>query len=65
MAQLAGVGNPESKESTMARKQAASVAALKHPDQRANIPTEELRDFVAEDGKAPHTRLLWRAPPPD
>jgi len=30
-------------------KLSAPVAALKHKDKRANIPTEELRDFVAGD----------------
>ncbi len=30
-------------------KPATEVAALTHPDKRANIPTEELRDFVAEE----------------
>ena len=26
------------------------VESLKHADKRRNIPTEELRDFVADDG---------------
>ncbi len=30
-----------------------SVAAIKHLDKRSNIPTEELRDFVAEEEKNP------------
>jgi hypothetical protein len=38
------------------------VAALKHPDKRASIPTEELRDFVADDEKAPKTVLYPRDP---
>ena len=29
------------------------VSAARHKDTRANIPTEELRDFVAEEEKAP------------
>ena len=29
------------------------VASIKHLDKRSNIPTEELRDFVAEDEKNP------------
>lgn len=29
------------------------IASVKHKDKRANIPTEELRDFVADDEKAP------------
>src|ERR1017187_8591978 len=34
-------------------KSATPVLATKHKDKRANIPTEELRDFVADDEKAP------------
>lgn len=30
--------------------------SIRHKDQRANIPTEELRDFVASDEKAPKAR---------
>ena len=33
------------------------VESIKHKDKRANIPTEELRDFVVEDEKAPKTLL--------
>jgi adenine-specific DNA-methyltransferase len=33
------------------------VEAIKHKDTRKNIPTEELRDFVADDEKAPKTLL--------
>src|SRR3990167_8746704 len=36
------------------------VGSIKHKDKRANIPTEELRDFVAEDEKAPKTLLYPR-----
>ena len=33
-----------------AKKQSATpVESIKHKDKRANIPTEELRDSVAED----------------
>jgi len=28
------------------------IDSIKHPDKRANIPTEELRDFVVDDEKA-------------
>lgn len=35
------------------RSSGKSVAAIKHLDKRSNIPTEELRDFVAEDEKNP------------
>lgn len=43
-------------------KRAASIEAIKHKDKRANIPTEELRDFVAEDEAAPKTMLYPRDP---
>lgn len=52
----------------MARKQSKKnngptpVASIRHKDKRANIPTEELRDFVAEDEKAPKTMLYPRDP---
>ncbi len=36
------------------------VAAIKHLDKRANIPTEELRDFVSDDEKNPKTVLYPR-----
>ncbi len=42
--------------------QSKSVTALKHKDKRANIPTKELRDFVAEDEKKPKTMLYPRDP---
>jgi len=29
------------------------IESLKHKDKRTNIPTEELRDFVAEDEAQP------------
>ena len=35
---------------------------VKHKDKRINIPTEELRDFVAEDEKKPKTMLYPRDP---
>jgi adenine-specific DNA-methyltransferase len=38
------------------------VTALKHGDKRVNIPTEELRDFVADAEKAPKTMLYPRDP---
>ena len=38
------------------------VAAIKHMDKRANIPTEELRDFVSDDEKNPKTVLYPRDP---
>jgi adenine-specific DNA-methyltransferase len=37
------------------------ISSIKHPeDTRTNIPTEELRDFMAEDEKAPKTVLYPR-----
>ncbi len=36
------------------------VAAIKHLDKRANIPTEELRDFVSDDEKNPKAALYPR-----
>ena len=38
------------------------VVSVKHKDKRVNIPTEELRDFVAEDEKQPKTVLYPRDP---
>ena len=38
------------------------VESIRHKDKRANIPTEELRDFVAEDELAPKTMLYPRDP---
>ena len=43
-------------------KTATPVQSIKHKDKRANIPTEELRDFVAEEEKAPKTLLYPRDP---
>jgi adenine-specific DNA-methyltransferase len=42
---------------TKAKLAAAAVAALRHKDKRANIPTEELRDFVAEEEEHPKVML--------
>ncbi len=41
---------------------AAQVASHKHTATRVNIPTEELRDFVAEDEAAPKHMLYPRDP---
>ena len=38
------------------------VSSLTHSDTRPNIPTEELRDFIAEDEKKPKTVLYPRDP---
>ena len=39
-----------------------AVESIKHKDKRVNIPTEELRDFVAEDEATPKTMLYPRDP---
>ena len=44
----------------MARKTQTQVHAIRHRDKRANIPTEELRDFVAAQELAPTTVLYRR-----
>ena len=49
----------------MAKKNSSyskSVESIRHKDKRVNIPTEELRDFVAEDEGAPKTMLYSRDP---
>lgn len=38
------------------------VEHIKHKDTRANIPTEELRDFVADEERQPKTMLYPRDP---
>ena len=43
-------------------KSRTPVLATKHKDKRANIPTEELRDFVADDEKAPR-KILYPLDP--
>ena len=43
-------------------KTSTPVQSIKHKDKRANIPTEELRDFVAEDEQTPKTLLDPRDP---
>jgi len=48
----------------MARKKGAAVAveSVRHKDKRKNIPTEELRSFVAADEAKPKTVLYPRDP---
>ncbi len=49
----------------MARKQmddsnqTTPVSAVKHEDKRANIPTEELRDFVADGERKQKTVQVY------
>ncbi len=50
--------NRKTKHSSSATK----ITAHKHADKRANIPTEELRDFVADEEKTPKTILYPRDP---
>ncbi len=38
------------------------VESIRHKDKRANIPTEELRDFVADEELSPKTMLYPRDP---
>jgi len=45
-----------------AKKPTTNVESIKHKDKRKNIPTEELRDFVAADENAPKTMLYPRDP---
>jgi adenine-specific DNA-methyltransferase len=51
---------PKKKPSTPKLPQ--PIDSLKHNDKRANIPTEELRDFIADEEKAPKTVLYPRDP---
>jgi adenine-specific DNA-methyltransferase len=54
---------PKSKTGTASRRRKTTkLETLKHKDKRVNIPTEELRDFVAEEEKAPKTVLYPRDP---
>src|SRR5262245_56339750 len=48
----------------MAKKKAAptKIESIRHKDKRANIPTEELRDFWADEEHAPKTVLYPRDP---
>ncbi len=41
------------------KKTTTQVASIRHKDKRANIPTEELRDFVADEELAPKTMLYF------
>src|SRR5208337_3181770 len=48
----------------MPKKNAApkKVESIRHKDKRKNIPTEELRDFVADEELTPQTMLYPRDP---
>lgn len=44
------------------QQESISVESIRHQDKRVNIPTEELRDFLAEDEAKPRTVLYPRDP---
>jgi len=44
------------------KAKSVNIEITRHKDRRANIPTEELRDFVAEDEAEPKTILYPRDP---
>jgi adenine-specific DNA-methyltransferase len=44
------------------KRRPVNIEALRHQDRRTNIPTKELRDFVAEDEATPRTILYPRDP---
>src|SRR5688500_16069278 len=48
----------------MAKKKpsATTIESIKHKDKRKNIPTEELRDFVADEELKPKAMLYPRDP---
>jgi adenine-specific DNA-methyltransferase len=50
------------KKQTKQKNNPMPVESIHHKDKRANIPTEELRDFVAEDERAPKPTLYPRDP---
>lgn len=49
---------PKKKSSTSS----SSISSITHNDKRANIPTEELRDFVADDERTPKKMMYPRDP---
>ena len=49
-------------KSKSAASKTTPIESLKHKDKRRNIPTEELRDFVADEEKTPKTVLYPRDP---
>lgn len=51
---------PRPTDKKPAAKKPIKVETVTHKDQRTNIPTEELRGFVAEDEKSPKTLLYPR-----
>ena len=55
-------GRPAPKPPKAAPAKRAVVESIRHKDSRVNIPTEELRDFVVEEERAPKTMLYPRDP---
>jgi adenine-specific DNA-methyltransferase len=53
---------PRPTDKKPAAKKSIKVETVTHKDKRTNIPTEELRGFVAEDEKSPKTLLYSRDP---
>jgi adenine-specific DNA-methyltransferase len=53
---------PRPTDKKPAAKKTIKVETVTHKDQRTNIPTEELRGFVAEDEKTPKALLYPRDP---
>lgn len=51
---------PSNSGGTKRSSKGKEVGAIKHLDKRSNIPTEELRDFVADDEKNPKSLLYPR-----
>ena len=51
-----------STKAKQAKTPRAEVDSIRHKDKRTNIPTEELRDFVADDEKSPMKLLYPRDP---
>jgi adenine-specific DNA-methyltransferase len=43
-------------------RKSTPVSSLHHADKRSNIPTEELRGFVADEERAPKSVLYPRDP---
>lgn len=56
------MGKRHAKRARSTERQNTPVESIRHKDKRKNIPTEELRDFVADDEHAPRTMLYPRDP---
>src|ERR1022692_4060322 len=50
------------KKTRQAKTAQTDVDSIRHKDKRAKNPTEELRDFVADEEKSPKTMLYPRDP---